>query len=178
MYTENSFSIANKKIRQDLNSDNNYCCYDNNYEDSSEGPNINLKYFKKNYNTKEEKHYLTKKIKIKKKTELCKNWEIYHACFYKNDCSFAHGTEELRSDTQTSGSKNKLCKSFKEKGFCPFGKRCNYRHIIKEKRLFTYQDILQKTCNDLLNELHKRENSETSILKIYKIILLKRKVIM
>ena len=149
-----------------------------NYPKLSEGPNINLKYFKKRYETEEEKHFITKKIRSKKKTELCKNWEIYHDCYFKNECSFAHGLDELRTDTPVSGSKNRLCKSFQEKGVCLFGKRCNYRHIIKEKRLFKYEAILKNTCNELFNEINKNENKDSSILKIYKRILLNRRIVM
>ena len=144
----------------------------------NEGPNINLKYFKKKYDTEEEKHFITKKIRTKKKTELCKNWEIYHDCYFKNECSFAHGIDELRTDTPVSGSKNRLCKTFEEKGFCLFGKRCNYRHVIKEKRLFTYESILNNTCNEIYNEMIKSENKDISFLKFYKRILLKRRIIM
>ena len=144
----------------------------------SEGPNINLKYFKKKYDTEEEKHFITKKIRTKKKTELCKNWEIYHDCYFKNECSFAHGIDELRTDTPVSGSKNRLCKSFQEKGFCLFGKRCNYRHVIKEKRMFTYESILNHTCNELYNDMNKSENKDISFLKLYKRILLNRRIIM
>ena len=144
----------------------------------TEGPNINLKYFKKKYDTEEEKHFITKKIRTKKKTELCKNWEIYHDCYFKNECSFAHGLDELRTDTPVSGSKNKLCKSFQEKGVCLFGKRCNYRHVIKEERLFTYESILNSTCNEIYNEMNKNENKEISLLKLYKRILLNRRIIM
>ena len=142
-----------------------------------EGPNINLKYFKKKYDTEEEKLFMTKKIKKKKRTELCKNWEIYHDCYYKEECSFAHGEEELRLYLQISGSKNKLCRTFQEKGFCLFGKRCNYRHVLKEERLFTYQSLLKNTCKELLNDMKKSENCETSVSKLYKRILLKKKVI-
>ena len=144
----------------------------------SEGPNINLKYFKKSYDTEEAKHFITKKIRTKKKTELCKNWEIYHDCYFKNECSFAHGLDELRLGTPVNGSKNKLCKTFQEKGFCSFGKRCNYRHAIREERLFTYESILNDTCNDLYNEINKNENKDISLLKLYKRIILKRKIIM
>jgi len=149
-----------------------------NYPKLSEGPNINLKYFKKKYDTEEEKHFITKKIRTKKKTELCKNWEVYHDCYFKNECSFAHGLDELRTDTPLSGSKNRLCISFQEKGFCLFGKRCNYRHVLKEKRLFNYEFILKRTCNILFNEINKNENKDLSILKIYKRILLNRRIIM
>ena len=144
----------------------------------SEGPNINLKYFKKKYDTEEEKHLITKKIRTKKKTELCKNWEIYNDCYFKDECSFAHGIDELRTDTPVSGSKNRLCKYFHEKGYCLFGKRCNYRHVIKEKRLFTYESILKNTCNEIFNEMNKNENKDITILKFYKRILLKRRVAM
>jgi len=149
-----------------------------NTEKLKEGPNINLKYFKNSYDTEEEKNFITKKIRKKKKTELCKNWEIYHDCFFKNECSFAHGIDELRTSTPNRGNKKKLCKAFQEKGFCLFGKRCNYRHVIKEKLLFTYESVLQRTSQEIINEASKKENKEFSFLKIYKIILLKRKIIM
>ena len=144
----------------------------------TEGPNINLKYFKKTYDTEEEKQFITKKIRKKKKTELCKNWEIYHDCYYKNECSFAHGLEDLRTDINISGSKNRLCTSFQEKGYCLFGKRCNYRHIIAEKRLFTYESLVGFACKEILSELKKPENKDCSILKIYKRILLNRRIVM
>ena len=144
---------------------------------AGEGPNINLKCFKKTYDTEEEKIYITQKIRTKKKTELCKNWEVYHDCYFKNECSFAHGMEELRLDIHISGSKNKLCKTFQEKDYCIFGKRCNFRHLIKEKRLFTYQYILQNNCNQMMMEMNKKDNNET-LLKIYKKILFKNKIIM
>ena len=163
------FKIKSKKYKSNQ---------ENDFEHSNIGPNINLKCFKKNYESEEEKNFLTNKIRIKKKTELCKNWELYHACYFEDECCFAHGSDELRSGTRISGSKNKKCKSFQDRGFCIFGKRCNYRHTIKEKRLFTYQFILEKTSDELKKEILKKENSEISILKLYKKILLKRKVIM
>ena len=157
---------------------NSWYVGESNYPRLNDGPNINLKYFKKKYVTDEEKHFITKKIRSKKKTELCKNWEIYHDCYFKNECSYAHGLDELRTDTPVSGSKNRLCKSFQEKGFCLFGKRCNYRHVIKEERLFTYNSIVNDICNELFNEMNKAENKDVSILKIYKRILLNKRLIM
>ena len=148
-------------------------CWMSNTEKLKEGPNINLKYFKKSYDTEEEKNFISKKIKKKRKTELCKNWEIYHDCYFKNECSFSHGI-----DTRSKGNKKKLCKTFQEKGFCLFGKRCNFRHIIKEKLLFTYESILQRTSQEIIYEANKKENKEFSFLQIYKIILLNRKTMM
>ena len=157
---------------------NSWYVGESNYPRLNDGPNINLKYFKKKYVTDEEKHFITKKIRSKKKTELCKNWEIYHDCYFKNECSYAHGLDELRTDTPVSGSKNRLCKSFQEKGFCLFGKRCNYRHLIKEERLFTYDSILNYNSNEIFNEMNKTENKDVSILKIYKRLLLNKRVVM
>ena len=122
----------------------------------SEGPNINLKCFKKKYSSEEEKNFILEKVKIKKKTELCKNWEVYHDCFYKNECSFAHGIEELRKNYGSLGYKTRLCKAFNEKGYCSFGQRCNYRHVIKEERLFTYKSIIEYNCKEILFEIGKK----------------------
>ena len=76
------------------------------------------------------------------------------------------------------GGSKKLCKSFQENGTCLFGKRCNYRHVIKEERLFTYESILNNTCNEIMNEINKKENKDISILKLYKRIILKRRIAM
>jgi hypothetical protein len=143
----------------------------------NEGPNINLKYFKKKYDTEEEKHFITKKIRTKKKTELCKNWELYNDCYFKDECSFAHGIEELRTSNNLCGYKTKICKSFTEKSYCSFGQRCTYKHIIKEKRLLTYQSVLINTSNQILNELEKKENDGLSIIQIYQLFQSKLKLI-
>lgn len=94
------------------------------------GPNINLQFDKKKFTNQEEKNFFFDKIKKKKKTELCKNWEIYHDCFYKDECCFAHGIEELRQNISLPAYKTKECKAFLETSICPFGIRCNYRHVF------------------------------------------------
>ena len=99
--------------------------------DSNIGPNINLKITQKRYSNRKEKEYFFEKIKRKKKTELCNNYEMFHDCYYKNECSFAHGIEELRENFNEIPSKIQKCISFEKKGFCPFGIRCNYIHYIK-----------------------------------------------
>jgi len=144
----------------------------------SEGPNINLKCFKKKYSSEEEKNFILEKVKIKKKTELCKNWEVYHDCFYKNECSFAHGIEELRKNYGSLGYKTRLCKAFNEKGYCSFGQRCNYRHVIKEERLFTYKSIIEYNCKEILFEIGKKENEIVNLCQLYKQVLSRRKIIM
>ena len=95
------------------------------------GPNINLKINHKRYSNQKEKEFFFEKIKRKKKTELCKNYELYHDCYYKDQCSFAHGIEELRENLICPSYKTKMCKSFQENKVCNFGIRCSYRHNIK-----------------------------------------------
>ena len=95
------------------------------------GPNINLKINHKRYSNQKEKEFFFEKIKRKKKTELCKNYELYHDCYYKDECCFAHGIEELRDNIISPSYKTKLCKSFQENKVCNFGIRCSYRHNIK-----------------------------------------------
>ena len=95
------------------------------------GPNINLKINHKRYSNQKEKEFFFEKIKRKKKTELCKNYEYYHDCYYKDECCFAHGIEELRENIIFPSYKTKLCKSFQENKVCNFGIRCTYRHFIK-----------------------------------------------
>lgn len=95
------------------------------------GPNINLKIQHKRYSNQKEKEFFFTKIKTKKKTELCKNYELYHDCYYKDECCFAHGIDELRENINFSSYKTKMCKSFHYNNYCNFGIRCSYRHNIK-----------------------------------------------
>ena len=95
------------------------------------GPNINLKIQHKRYSNQKEKEFFFAKIKRKKKTELCKNYEFFHDCYYKDECSFAHGLDELRDNNDFSSYKSKMCKNFQENNYCSFGIRCSYRHSIK-----------------------------------------------
>ena len=95
------------------------------------GPNINLKINHKRYSNQKEKEFFYEKIKRKKKTELCKNYELYHDCYFKDECSFAHGIDELRENIILPSYKTKMCKSFVENKVCNFGIRCSYRHNIK-----------------------------------------------
>ena len=95
------------------------------------GPNINLKINRKRYSNQKEKEFFFEKIKRKKKTELCKNYEFYHDCYYGDNCCFAHGIEELRDNILLPSYKTKMCKSFIENKTCNFGIRCSYKHQIK-----------------------------------------------
>ena len=95
------------------------------------GPNINLKIQQKRYSNQKEKEFFFSKIKTKRKTELCKNYELYHDCYYKEECCFAHGVDELRENICSSSYKTKMCKSFEKNYVCNFGIRCSYRHNIK-----------------------------------------------
>ena len=95
------------------------------------GPNINLKISHKRYSNQKEKEQFFEKIKKKKKTELCKNYDLYHDCYYGDYCCFAHGLDELRDNNPLPNYKTKLCKCFTENGICNFGSRCSYKHQIK-----------------------------------------------
>ena len=120
---DEDFSITNDKIkRQKLNS------YPNG---DQKGPNINLKIDHKRYSNQKEKEFFFEKIKRKKKTELCKNYELYHDCYYGDSCCFAHGIDELRDNILLPSYKTKMCKSFIENKTCNFGIRCSYQHKIK-----------------------------------------------
>ena len=120
---DEDFNKKNKK-RDKLNS-----CPNVNLE--HKGPNINLKITHKRYSNQKEKELFFEKIKKKKKTELCKNYEFYHDCYYGDNCCFEHGLDELKNNVPLPSYKTKLCKSFTENGICNFGSRCSYKHQIK-----------------------------------------------
>ena len=141
------------------------------------GPNINLKINHKRYSNQKEKEFFYEKIKRKKKTELCKNYELYHDCYFKDECSFAHGIDELRENIILPSYKTKICKSFAENKVCNFGIRCSYRHNIKTKRLFTYNYILNKRAKELIKEFCKSENKSASLMTMIKRVIFSEKLV-
>ena len=118
---DEDFNKTNNKKRTKLNSCPNV---------EHKGPNINLKINIKRYSNLKEKEFFFEKIKRKKKTELCKNYELYHDCYYGDTCCFAHGIDDLRDSVLIPSYKTKLCKSFIDNKICNFGIRCSYQHKI------------------------------------------------
>jgi len=91
---------------------------------------------------------------MKKKTELCKNWEQYGRCKFGKECAFAHGEHELVSKNHVPENyKTKMCKQFHEEGYCPYGNRCQFLHLVIQKDIkkFSYCDILNENIYQYLN---------------------------
>ena len=128
-YVENNLP---NEDNEDYNNEQNWMCLNSNSYSEHKGPNINLKFNKKKrYSNQKEKKFFLDKIKNKKKTELCKNYELYKDCYFGDNCSFAHGANELRDNYVVHLYKTKTCKCFLENKICNFGVRCSYQHKIK-----------------------------------------------
>lgn len=66
----------------------------------------------------------------KKKTELCKHYQIGEPCPKGDTCSFAHGVEELRAKP-VNNYRTIKCRHFQEKSWCQYGPRCQFLHNEK-----------------------------------------------
>lgn len=135
------------------------------------GPNVNIKFPKKGERSEEQKEFFKQKITKTKKTELCKNWELFGDCYYKDNCSFAHGELELRNKLLVNNNgnqkyKTKPCRSFIEKSFCPFGNRCQYTHLVSQNRLLKYKALNYKLANGIMIEAMKKENDSLEFNKL------------
>jgi hypothetical protein len=124
------------------------------------GPNVNLKIPARKINpTQQEKEFFKNKIKVTKKTELCKNWELYRSCYFKDQCSFAHGEAELRQKPviENPRYKTKPCKAFFEKKYCAFGNRCQYNH---SKPPAAFEENFANFTDQLYTVLLQNEHSD------------------
>ena len=133
------------------------------YQENNIGPNVNLKFPKNLEYSKSEKEFFKNKINNTKKTEICKNWELFGDCYFKNNCSFAHGEYDLRNKLTRIYDKNKKfktkpCRSFIDKSYCPFGNRCQYTHVVSQSRLIKYKALNLKFANGIMIEALKEEN--------------------
>lgn len=77
----------------------------NQRQNLQDGTNRKLR---KNFTGKFEKDRFVESYKMKKKTELCKNWELNGTCKFGTDCAFAHGEHEIVA-------KNHLPENYKTK---------------------------------------------------------------
>jgi hypothetical protein len=70
----------------------------------------------------------------KLKNELCRNYLTIGYCPYNEKCQFAHGTCELRQNSDYNGKyKTKKCSAFFHEGHCVYGERCNFLHSEPQK---------------------------------------------
>lgn len=129
------------------------------------GPNVNLKFPKKISFSEIEKEIFKTKIKKIKKTELCKNWELYGKCYFEESCSFAHGEGELRRKSNSLNIKYKTrkCVVFKNKMYCPFGRRCQYIHVLPHSSLLTFTYKVNFFAATILTEIYK-ENDDLELM--------------
>lgn len=115
--------------------------------DGSPASSTNLKNNKRQNTRNKNKPKVPEGYKAKKKTELCKNWEMNGKWKFGDACAFAHGKQELVSKNHVpSNYKTKMCKQFHEEGYCPYGNRCQFLHLAIQKDMakFSYSDILKE----------------------------------
>ncbi|CAD8161994.1 unnamed protein product [Paramecium pentaurelia] len=114
---------------------------------------------KKYFETIEEKIQYIEEYTKKKKTELCKNFQLTGQCKFGNECSFAHGFSELQAKTHLHQKyKTKPCNRYFNQGFCPYGIRCQYLHDeIKDQSRF----------EKFLQESYQNQGMKPSIARKY-----------
>ena len=63
------------------------------------------------------------------KTEMCKPF-LLGTCPFGDSCTFAHDQSELRPITRHEKYKTKMCRNFTAHGYCNYGMRCNFSHVL------------------------------------------------
>jgi hypothetical protein len=170
-YNINNTTGQSQYVKSGLKSDHEPNLNNFSQENKNIGPNVNLKFPKKAERSEEQKEFFKQKINKTKKTELCKNWELFGDCYYKDNCSFAHGELELRNKLLVKNSSNqkyktKPCRSFEEKSFCPFGNRCQYTHLVSQNRLLKYKALNVRLASGIVIEAMKKENDSLEFNKL------------
>jgi len=109
------------------------------------------------------------------KSTLCQFY-LKGPCKNGENCTYAHGTSELRTpdgnsvaDLESSGDKKvlfktTLCAKFVTYGDCPFGPACNFAHGVKELRQALEATSLGKEKED---EAKNNPSFKTSLCKNY-----------
>ena len=87
------------------------------------------------------------------RTEMCKNFELTGKCKYGDECSFAHGKQQMMLKKDVSALyKTKDCKKYTTNGYCPYGSRCQFIHreyikpaVVSKhtEQAYVYQEVEQ-----------------------------------
>ena len=98
---------------------------------------------RKQFKNAQERVQFKQQYEMKKKTELCKNFEMFGKCKYGDFCSYAHGAHQLQKKTHLpSNFMTKLCTQFHRDGICMYGERCQFLHSTYDlKNELTYTQI-------------------------------------
>ena len=62
-------------------------------------------------------------------TEMCALF-LVGPCPFGKSCTFAHDPSELRALTKPAKYKTKMCRNFTAHGYCNYGMRCNFSHVL------------------------------------------------
>jgi len=118
---------------------------------------------------KEKKH---KNYLIKKKTELCKTYELGLSCPYGDKCSFAHGSQELRIKLLVPiNYKTVKCRQYHEEMYCHYGPRCQFLHKpLKPQPLqrmkVSYSQVLELLSSSVGLEITRPEGCRRELSSI------------
>jgi butyrate response factor 1 len=64
--------------------------------------------------------------------QICRNFELTGKCKFGDNCSFAHGDNELLKKKHVpSKYKTKLCNQYHTHMYCPYGLRCQFVHSLR-----------------------------------------------
>lgn len=87
--------------------------------------------------------------------------------FLMPQCSFAHGEQELKQKNHLhSNYKTRPCQQYFEKGFCTYGKRCQYLHS-ELKYVYQFREFLLRVYeeHELMTEKLRNLTLESEILE-------------
>ena len=113
----------------------------------------------------------------KYKTEICRNWEIEGFCKFGEECTFAHGDQELnKKTTMPPNYKTKVCKQFTESPYyCPYGEKCQFLHITvstaskSSNKPLKYSDMLKETTKQVqMRLLYLDDDSDLDMSTLFK----------
>ncbi|CAF0906082.1 unnamed protein product [Rotaria sp. Silwood1] len=102
----------------------------------------------------------------KYKTELCKYYIETGTCKFDGDCTFAHGSDDLRN----ANHKSVLCRLFHMTNNCPYGENCAFIHdeykrssiIIKPGYIYAPRYIQPNGDQTTIDEQEYQQRSRRS----------------
>lgn len=115
----------------------------------------------------EEKKKFVETYRLKLKTELCKRFDLCGWCIYGDQCSFAHGKEELvEKKIKLHKFRTTFCKNYHENGYCSYGTRCQFLHSDVLSLKIFFAGLQKFNVSNLLIEINQMILSNLSVEKV------------
>jgi len=96
--------------------------------------------------------------------QKCRYWTLGLECPFREQCCFAHGSNELRNKQHLPRNyRTKVCANFQRTGCCKYGERCQFLHPAAKPIALRRPSSISVSYADVLERMVEQPISSPAI---------------